>query len=71
MIAKNSTSRRMLRLVAPYWRRLALAVLCMAGVAFCAVVPPWLMKNTVDDVLISHRGDLLNYIAAAIVAFLF
>ncbi|ERL23734.1 MULTISPECIES: ABC transporter ATP-binding protein [Jonquetella] len=69
MIAKNSTSRRMLRLVAPYWRRLALAVLCMAGVAFCAVVPPWLMKNTVDDVLISRRGDLLNYIAAAIVAF--
>jgi subfamily B ATP-binding cassette protein MsbA len=35
--------------------------------AILGTIPPWLLKNVVDDVLIAKRGDLLNALAFGIV----
>lgn len=39
----------------------------MLGAAICGMVPPWLLKDVVDDVLIGRRLDMLNLLAGAIV----
>ena len=39
----------------------------MLGAAICGIVPPWLLKDVVDDVLIGRRLDMLNLLAGAIV----
>ncbi len=51
----------------PYTRRLAAALVCMVLSSACAVVAPWLLKNIVDDVLISRNMLVLNLIAVGIV----
>ncbi len=60
--------RRVLSYALPYRRRLFLALLCMLIVSCCAVIPPWLMKNVVDDVLIRKDLFMLNLVAVSLVA---
>ncbi len=42
-------------------------MVCMVLSSACAVVAPWLLKNIVDDVLISRNMVMLNIIAVGIV----
>lgn len=63
-----STARRLFRLVGPYWGRLLIAFVCMIGMAGCAVVPAWLLRNVVDDVLISKNATMLNLLTIGLVA---
>lgn len=59
---------RVLSYAKPYTKRIASALFCMFVVSGCAVVPPWLMKNVVDDVLIRKDLFMLNVIAVTLVA---
>ncbi|PIE55060.1 MAG: ABC transporter permease [Dethiosulfovibrio peptidovorans] len=69
---KSSSSwdiyKRVLSYTKPYTRRIVAALGCMVLVSCCAVVPPWLMKNVVDDVLIRKDIVMLNLVAVSLVA---
>lgn len=58
---------RLLKYCIPYKRRLTTALVCMALSALFGIIPPWLIKNMVDDVLIERRMVVLNFIALGVV----
>ncbi len=58
---------RLLAYAVPYRKRALWAFFCMVGAALFGVVPPWLMKNVVDDVLIGKRLGVLNVLAVGLV----
>jgi subfamily B ATP-binding cassette protein MsbA len=71
---KNTTRSLYLRLLAyarPYGRRIGAAVACMVLASLFGVVPPWLLKNVVDDVLIGRHTGTLNLLSAGIVLLYF
>ncbi len=59
---KASPYMRLLACARPYARRLAAALACMFVASACNIVPPWLLKNVVDDVLIQKDLAMLNTI---------
>lgn len=63
----NGPVARVLGYCAPYAGRLVCAVLCMALSALFGVIPPWLIKNVVDDVLIARDSAALNMLALSVV----
>ncbi|MDR3333063.1 MAG: ABC transporter ATP-binding protein/permease [Synergistaceae bacterium] len=59
---------RLLSYCRPYLARLTAAIMCMALSALFGVIPPWLIKNVVDDVLIAGDSGTLNVLALGMVA---
>jgi subfamily B ATP-binding cassette protein MsbA len=69
---KNSLSDfkpdlRVLAYCKPYLDRLGAALCCMALSALFGIIPPWLIKNVVDDVLIKGNSGMLNTLALSII----
>ncbi|MCE5202276.1 MAG: ABC transporter ATP-binding protein/permease [Synergistaceae bacterium] len=58
---------RLLAYCKPYKSRLIIALVCMVLSALFGILPPWLIKNVVDDVLIKKQMGMLNVVAAGIV----
>ncbi|MDK2959341.1 MAG: ATP-binding cassette, subfamily bacterial MsbA [Synergistaceae bacterium] len=65
---KKSVYLRLLACARPYRKRFFLAVGCMFLASACNVVPPWLLKNVVDDVLIARNTTILNTLPFLLVA---
>ncbi len=65
---KRSVFLRLLEASRPYRKRFFLAVGCMFIASACNVVPPWLLKNVVDDVLIAKDLAMLNTLPFLLVA---
>ncbi len=59
--------RRLAAYTAPYRLKLAGAVFFMLASSGLNILPPWLFKSVVDDVLISRNLFALNLICAAVV----
>ena len=59
---------RLLSYCKPYKMRLAAALACMVLSAIFGIIPPWLIKNVVDDVLINKESSTLDLLAFGIVA---
>ncbi|MDO5114761.1 MAG: ABC transporter ATP-binding protein [Synergistaceae bacterium] len=59
---------RLLKYCLPYKRRLFYAIGCMALSAIFGILPPWLIKNVVDDVLIRKEMYMLNLLCVSVVA---
>ena len=59
--------RKLLPFVLPFRMRLGAAFGCMLAASAAGVLPPWLLKNVVDDVLIEKNSLMLNGLAIAIV----
>lgn len=57
---KKSVFARLAVSARPYRRRFFAALFCMIIASACNVVPPWLLKNVVDDVLIDKNLVMLN-----------
>ena len=57
---------RLLAYIKPYTRRLALAVVCIIMAAGANLYLPWIIKDMIDDVLMSKDMVMLNLIAAGI-----
>src|SRR5208337_3966681 len=57
---------RQLRLVVPYWRKIALAMLCMALVAGCGTACLYLIKPVFDDLIVKKNKQMLDLICAAV-----
>ncbi|MCX7804635.1 MAG: ABC transporter transmembrane domain-containing protein, partial [Planctomycetota bacterium] len=64
-IEKSKTFLRLLLLARPYWRRLILLVLLMVAGTGISMVPPYLYKVLIDDVLLprAHPDWLLLLVA--------
>ncbi len=58
---------RLSKYVRKYWAKLFLAVIFMILSAALNVLPPYLFKNVVDDVLFSRDLFMLNIICVALV----
>ncbi|MEG1641794.1 MAG: ABC transporter ATP-binding protein [Synergistaceae bacterium] len=58
---------RLLKYCKPYKKRLLIALICMVLSALFGILPPWLIKNVVDDVLIAKKTNMLNLLAIAII----
>lgn len=52
--------KRLSRLIAPHWRRLAAAVLCMLGVAACTAASAYLIKPVLDEIFIEKKVAMLQ-----------
>ena len=64
----NNTFRKLLGILAPSYKiKLFIAVLFMLASAGLNILPPWLFKSVVDDVLISRDLMKLNLICVAII----
>ncbi len=59
---------RLLKYCLPYMRRLVYAVICMVLSALFGIIPPWLIKNVVDDVMIERKFYMLNILCVGVVA---
>ena len=62
---------RLLAYIKPYTRRLALAVVCIIMAAGANLYLPWIIKDLIDDVLMSKDMVMLNLIAAGILVVMF
>ena len=62
---------RLLAYIKPYTRRLALAVICIIMAAGANLYLPWIIKDMIDDVLMSKDMLMLNLIAAGILVVMF
>ena len=58
---------RLLKYCLPYKKRLAYAIACMVLSAIFGIIPPWLIKNVVDDVLIQKKLYMLNILCVGVV----
>lgn len=58
---------RLLIYCKPYKIRLAAALACMILSSVFGIIPPWLIKNIVDDVLINKEASTLNLLAIGII----
>ncbi|MGD9666614.1 MAG: ABC transporter ATP-binding protein [Synergistaceae bacterium] len=58
---------RLLVYCKPYKMRLAAALACMILSSVFGIIPPWLIKNIVDDVLINKEASTLNLLAIGII----
>lgn len=62
---------RLLAYIKPYTRRLALAVVCIIMAAGANLYLPWIIKDMIDDVLMSKDMVMLNLIAVGILVVMF
>lgn len=62
---------RLLAYIKPYTKRLALAVVCIIMAAGANLYLPWIIKDMIDDVLMSKDMLMLNLIAAGILIVMF
>lgn len=67
MIDRDHPYLRLIRLLRPYTGRFLSAIACMLVASACTVIPPWLIKNVVDDVLIARNMVMLNLLPVAII----
>ncbi|MDR2527646.1 MAG: ABC transporter ATP-binding protein/permease [Synergistaceae bacterium] len=65
--AKTKTASRLAGYLQPYMRPFLGAFFCMVAVSVMNVLPPWLFKSVVDDVLISKNTVVLNTLCAGVV----
>lgn len=62
----RSVYSRLLEYVKPYWRRLAVAMVCMIGTAVCTAASAYLIKPVLDDIFINQRMDMLRLLSIAV-----
>ena len=58
--------RRLLELVKPHWHRLAIAMVCMVGVAICTAALPYLVKPVLDDIFIKKNAETLKFLSIVV-----
>jgi len=57
---------RLLELVKPYWHRLAIAMVCMVGVALCTAALPYLVQPVLDDIFIQKKAEMLKLLSIVV-----
>jgi ATP-binding cassette, subfamily B, bacterial MsbA len=57
---------RLLKLVAPFWKRMALAMCCMLVVAGCTAAGAYLFGPVLDDIFIQKKMEMLKILSLAV-----
>jgi subfamily B ATP-binding cassette protein MsbA len=63
--------RRLLDLIKPHWRKLALAALCMVGVSAFTALTAYLIKPALDDIFVNKDAQMLHLMPFIILAVFF
>jgi subfamily B ATP-binding cassette protein MsbA len=63
--------RRLLNLIKPHWRKLALAALCMVGVSAFTALTAYLIKPALDDIFVNKDAQMLRFMPFIILAVFF
>ncbi len=58
--------RRLLKQVKPHWHRLAIAMVCMVGVAASRSVSVYLIKPVLDDIFMDKRAEMLKVLSLVV-----
>ncbi len=67
MVVYDEVFQKQIRLVIPYWRKVALAMLCMGLVAGSSTACLYLIKPVFDDLIVKKNREMLNLLCMAIV----
>ena len=59
--------KRLLKYLRPYWKRLAIAMLCMFGVGLMTGSLAMIVKDVLDDIFINHDAEMLRLIPIALI----
>ena len=59
---------RVLAFIRPYWILTSLTFLTAAGVTVLDLVPPWIVKLIIDDVIVGDQGALLPWLIGSLLA---
>jgi subfamily B ATP-binding cassette protein MsbA len=62
-----SDVKRLLALVRPFWRHLALAAIALSLGSLLGLVQPWVLQQLVDQVFLDRNTRLLNWIVLGLV----
>jgi len=62
----SNVYERQIRLVFPYWRKIAAAMLCMALVAGSSTACLYLIKPVFDDLIVKKNREMLNLLCIAV-----
>jgi subfamily B ATP-binding cassette protein MsbA len=60
--------RRLLELVKPHWHRLAIAMVCMVGIAASTPALAYLIEPVLDDIFIGKKEELLHILPLVVFA---
>lgn len=67
MSQKRNIYFRLLGEARPYFPRFMAAICCMILASVFTIIPPWLLKNVVDDVLIEKKMVVLNFLCIGVI----
>tara|TARA_B100000315_G_scaffold260816_1_gene325757 strand:+ start:3688 stop:5436 length:1749 start_codon:yes stop_codon:yes gene_type:complete len=59
---------RVLAFIRPYWILSSLTLVAAAGVTALDLVPPWIIKLIIDDVIVKQQEELLPWLIGALLA---
>ena len=62
---------RLLRMIQPYWRRIAIAMLAMVGVSGITALIAFLIKPALDDIFFGKRLDMLYILPPLVIVLYF
>ena len=63
--------RRILGFLKPYWKKLIIAMICMAFVSASSALYAYLVKNVIDDIFIKKNITMLLFMPAVVVLIFF
>lgn len=58
--------KRLLLLIKLHWARMAVAVLCMLGVAACTAASAYLIKPVLDEIFIDRKAEMLKLLSLVV-----
>jgi ATP-binding cassette, subfamily B, bacterial MsbA len=59
--------RRILEFLKPYWKKLVIAMICMAFVSASSALYAYLVKNVIDDIFIKKDAKMLLFMPAVVI----
>ncbi len=59
--------RRILQFLTPYWKRLIIAMICMAFVSASSATYAYLVKNVIDDIFINKNVTMLLFLPVVVI----
>jgi subfamily B ATP-binding cassette protein MsbA len=63
--------RRLLEFLKPYWKKLVIAMICMAIVSATSALYAYLVKNVIDDIFVKKDAAMLYFIPFGVVLLFF
>src|SRR5512136_2900262 len=63
--------RRLLGFLRPHWKKLVIAMICMAVVSATSALYAYMVKNVIDDIFVKKDATMLYFITFAVIILFF